>query len=81
VGNVAGCYVTSGGIKRSTKVRLIRDNIEIFSGKIGSLKRFKEDVSEVNQGYECGIALDGYNDVKVGDTIEALEIIEEARSL
>lgn len=81
IGNIAGCYITSGVIRRSAKVRLIRENIEIFSGKIGSFKRFKDDVSEVNQGYECGISLEGYNDVKVGDTIEAIEIVEEARSL
>jgi translation initiation factor IF-2 len=81
IGNIAGCFVTSGIIKRSSKVRLIRDNVEIFTGKIGSLKRFKDDVSDVNQGYECGIGLDGYDDVKVGDTIEAIEIVEEARSL
>jgi translation initiation factor IF-2 len=80
-GNIAGCYVTSGSIKRSNKVRLIRDNIEIYSGKIGSLRRFKDDVSDVSQGYECGISIDGYDDYKLGDIIETIEMIEEARTL
>ncbi|MFA6470950.1 MAG: translation initiation factor IF-2 [Candidatus Latescibacterota bacterium] len=81
IGNIAGCFVTSGTIKRSNKVLLVRDNIEIYSGKIGSLKRFKDDVSEVNQGYECGISIDGYDDFKVGDVIETIEMIEEARTI
>lgn len=81
VGNIAGCYITSGSIKRNTKIKLIRDSIEIFEGKISSLKRFKEDVSEVNQGYECGISIDGYDDVKVGDVIEAIVFLEEARKI
>lgn len=81
LGNIAGCYVTSGTIKRSKKVRLVRNNIEIYSGKIGSLKRFKDDVPEVSQGYECGISIDGYDDFKLGDIIETIEMIEEARTL
>ncbi len=80
-GNVAGCYVTSGTMKRNSKARIVRDHIEVFTGKIGTLKRFKDDVSEVNQGYECGISFDGHDDMKVGDIIETIEIIEEARSL
>ncbi|MDP2984405.1 MAG: translation initiation factor IF-2 [Candidatus Latescibacter sp.] len=80
-GNIAGCYVTFGTIKRNNKVRLIRDNIEVYTTKIGSLKRFKEDVSEVNQGYECGISIVGYDDFKLGDIFESIEMIEEARTL
>ncbi len=81
VGNIAGCYVTEGKILRGAKVRLIRDNIVIYDGKIGSLKRFKEDVKEVQSGYECGIGIEGYNDIKVGDIIEAYELREEAAKL
>ena len=81
IGNIAGCYVTNGTVKRNAKVRLVRDNVEIFSSSISSLKRFKEDVSEVLQGYECGISIDGYNDIKVGDYLEVIEIQEEARQL
>lgn len=80
-GFIAGCYITSGNIKRSSNVRVVRDNEELYTGKLSSLRRFKEDVSEVNQGYECGIGIDGFNDFKVGDTIEAIETIQEARSL
>ena len=73
IGAIAGCMVTTGLIKRSgdTQIRLMRDNVVIHEGKIGSLKRFKDDVSEVKSGFECGIALAGYNDIKVGDVIEA----------
>jgi translation initiation factor IF-2 len=70
-GTIAGCYVTDGRIARNAQVRLLRDNVVIFEGKIGSLKRFKEDASEVRSGYECGIGIAGYNDIKVGDNIEA----------
>ncbi len=80
-GYIAGCYITSGTIKRSSGVRVVRDNVEVYSGKILSLRRFKDDVSEVNQGYECGIAIENFDDVKTGDTIEAIEFVEEARSL
>jgi len=80
-GYVAGCYVTNGVIKRNAKVRLFRDSIEIFSGAIASLRRFKDDVSEVTQGYECGIGLDGYSDIKIGDNLEAIEFLEEARKI
>ncbi len=71
VGMVAGCYVQDGSIKRDSEVRLLRDNVVMFKGKIGSLRRFKEDVSEVRNGMECGIAIANYGDVKVGDVIEA----------
>ncbi|MEX1246373.1 MAG: translation initiation factor IF-2 [Thermoanaerobaculia bacterium] len=73
-GVVAGCYVTEGTIPRTSQVRLLRDNRVIYEGKVGSLRRFKEDVSEVKQGFECGIGLDRYQDVKVGDIIEAFQV-------
>ena len=71
VGVIAGCYVTDGKVLRSASVRLLRDNVVIFEGKIGSLKRFKDDANEVKDGFECGIGLVGYNDIKVKDVIEA----------
>jgi translation initiation factor IF-2 len=71
VGTVAGCYVQDGIIKRDAEVRLLRDNVQIYKGKVGSLRRFKDDASEVRSGMECGIAIAGYGDVKVGDVIEA----------
>jgi translation initiation factor IF-2 len=73
-GVVAGCYVTEGTIPRSAQARLLRDNRVIYEGKVGSLRRFKDDVSEVKQGFECGIGLDRYQDVKVGDIIEAFQV-------
>ncbi|MFY9552022.1 MAG: translation initiation factor IF-2, partial [Thermoanaerobaculia bacterium] len=73
-GVVAGCYVTEGVIPRSAQVRLLRDNRVVYEGKVGSLRRFKDDVSEVKQGFECGIGLDRYQDVKVGDIIEAFQV-------
>ncbi|MFN2386822.1 MAG: translation initiation factor IF-2 [Thermoanaerobaculia bacterium] len=74
VGVVAGCYVTEGTIARNTSLRLVRDNRVIYEGKVGSLRRFKDDVSEVKQGFECGIGLDKYQDIKVGDVIEAYQV-------
>jgi translation initiation factor IF-2 len=75
-GTIAGCYVIDGRITRSgdTKARLMRDGVMVHEGKIGSLRRFKDDVSEVKTGFECGIAFDKYNDVKVGDLIEVFTI-------
>jgi len=81
VGTIAGCYVTDGKILRASRVRLIRDNIVIYDGKMSSLKRFKEDVREVLSGYECGIAIEGFNDIKAGDTIEAYQMEEVATKL
>ncbi len=81
VGTIAGCYVTEGKITRNTRVRLIRDGIVIFTGEISSLKRFKDDVREVASGYECGIGIHNYNDIKVGDVIEGFEIEETKRKL
>ncbi len=73
-GVVAGCYVTEGSITRTSQLRLLRDNRVIYEGKVGSLRRFKDDVSEVKQGFECGIALDRYQDVKIGDVLEAYQV-------
>jgi translation initiation factor IF-2 len=80
-GTVAGCYVVDGKITRNNRVRLIRDGIVVFEGSIASLRRFKDDVREVEEGYECGVSLENYNDVKVGDTIEAFVIVETQRTL
>jgi translation initiation factor IF-2 len=76
VGAIAGCYVTSGSIKRGQKVRLVRDGVIIHEGKISSLKRYKDDAKEVQSGYECGIGIEGYNDIKVGDVIECFYLEE-----
>ncbi len=81
IGLIAGCYVQDGKIARHNRVRLLRDGIQIFEGTISSLKRFKEDAREVESGFECGIGLDNFNDVKVGDTIEAFKIVESKRKL
>ncbi len=81
VGTVAGSMVRDGKIKRSSRIRLIRDGIVIFTGELDSLKRFKEDAREVSSGYECGITIRNFNDIKVGDTIEAYEETEEKRTL
>ncbi|HUL44439.1 MAG TPA: translation initiation factor IF-2 [Bacteroidota bacterium] len=81
VGTVAGCFVQDGKIARGNRVRLIRDGIVIFEGGLASLRRFKDDVREVEAGFECGIALEGYNDIKVEDTIEAYKIVETMRKL
>ena len=81
VGTVAGCMVKEGKIKRNNKIRLIRDGIVVYSGELGSLKRFKEDVKEVAFGYECGLNINGYNDIKIGDMVEAYEEIEVKKSL
>jgi len=80
-GTVAGCYVLEGKIARSNKIRLIREGIVIFEGDIGNLKRFKDDVREVDAGYECGMNIANYNDVKVGDIIEAYKLIETKKTL
>ena len=81
VGIIAGCYVLDGIIKRSSKIRLIRDGIVVHSGSLGSLKRFKDDVKEVKNNYECGLNIDKFNDIKIGDIIEAYEEVEVARKL
>jgi len=79
VGTIAGCYVLDGKITRNAKVRLVRDSVVVYEGSLNSLKRFKDDAREVMAGYECGVGLENYNDIKVGDIIEAYEI-EEVRT-
>jgi translation initiation factor IF-2 len=81
IGTVAGCYVLDGKVVRNNKVRLLRDGFVIFDGHINALKRFKEDVREVEQGFECGMSLENYNDIKVGDIIESYTIVETKRKL
>jgi translation initiation factor IF-2 len=81
VGTVAGCHVVDGKIQRSNQVRLVRDGIVVYEGTVGSLKRFKDDVREVEEGYECGLSLENFNDIKVGDTVEAFVMVETQRSL
>jgi translation initiation factor IF-2 len=81
IGTVAGCYVTEGNVKRNSKVRLVRDGIVVHTGEIDALKRFKDDVSEVKFGYECGISLKNFNDIQLNDTIEVFEQRETKRTL
>lgn len=81
VGTVAGCMVKEGKLKRANKIRIIRDGIVIYSGELGSLKRFKDDVKEVASGYECGLNIHNFNDIKVGDIIEPFEEIEVKKTL
>ena len=81
VGSVAGCYVKEGKISRNTKVRVIRDGIVVYTGDLGSLKRFKDDVKEVNTGYECGLNIQNFNDIKVGDIIEGYKVVEVKKTL
>ena len=81
VGTIAGCIVKEGKLTRTAKVRVIRDGIVIYSGELGSLKRFKDDVKEVQSGYDCGLNIAGYNDIKVGDVVEAYEIVKIKRVL
>ncbi len=79
IGTIAGCYVTDGKITRNSSVRLLRDNVVVYEGKISSLKRFKDDAKEVLQGFECGLSLENYNDIKEADVIEAFEMKEIER--
>ena len=81
VGKVAGCLVTEGMVKRGAKVRLLRDNVVIHEGALGQLKRFKDDVREVREGYECGMSFENYNDIQAGDVIECFEMEEIAATL
>ncbi|MBF0334535.1 MAG: hypothetical protein HQL40_12965, partial [Alphaproteobacteria bacterium] len=76
-----GCMVTEGVIKRGAKVRLLRDDVVVFQGSLGQLKRFKDDAREVREGYECGVSLENYNDLQVGDVIECFDIEEVAATL
>jgi len=81
VGTIAGCMVRDGKLARSAKVRVIRDGIVVYTGTLGSLKRMKDDVKEVAAGFDCGLSVDGFNDIKVGDMIEAYQIVEVKRKL
>jgi translation initiation factor IF-2 len=81
VGKIAGCRVVDGLIRRTARARLLRDNVVIYDGQLGSLKRFKDDVREVRDGFECGMSIEGYGDIRQGDVIEAYEIEEVARTL
>jgi translation initiation factor IF-2 len=81
IGVIAGCYVIDGLVKRNASVNLIREGVQIYTGRISSLKRFKDDAREVEAGFECGIGIEGYSDIKVGDEIEAFEIEQIAKTL
>jgi translation initiation factor IF-2 len=81
VGAVAGCMVQSGIVKRGAQVRVLRDNVVIHTGELDSLKRFKDDVREVKEGFECGLSLKNFNDINEGDQLEVFEIQEVARTL
>jgi len=81
VGSIAGCYVLSGAVVRNSKVRLIRDGVVVHDGIVGSLKRFKEDAKEVSTGFECGIGLERFNDIKIGDILETYKLVEAKRVL
>ena len=81
VGNIAGCRVLEGVVRRNANVRLLRDNVVIWTGELTSLKHFKDDVREVKAGQECGLSLKGYDDIKVGDQLEVFEVTEVARTL
>jgi translation initiation factor IF-2 len=81
VGTIAGCYVQDGKINRNNKVRIIRDGVVMYSGNLGSLKRFKDDVKDVTKGYECGLNIDKFNDIREGDIVEAFEEVEVKQTL
>jgi translation initiation factor IF-2 len=81
VGTIAGCMVIDGLVKRTANARLLRDNVVIWTGELDSLKRFKDDVREVKAGFECGLSLKGYDDIKEGDQLEIFEVQEVARTL
>jgi translation initiation factor IF-2 len=81
IGTVAGCFVQEGTMRRNAKLRLVRDSVQIFEGRFASLKRFKDDAREVDKGFECGLSIDGYNDIKVGDIVECFEVAEVQASL
>ena len=79
IGTIAGCYVIDGKVERKAKVRVLRDGVVIYTGQMSSLKRFKDDAKEVASGYECGIGIENFNDIKVGDVLEAF-IMEEVEA-
>ncbi len=80
-GTIGGSFILDGKITRKAQLRLVRDSVVLYTGKVGSLRRFKDDVSEVAQGYECGLSIEGYNDLRVGDIVEAFEIETVAATL
>ena len=81
IGTIAGCMVTSGKIYRNSNIRLIREGVVIYTGVLASLKRFKDDVKEVSKGYDCGMQVKNYNDIKEGDVIEAFQEVEVKKKL
>ena len=81
IGSIAGCMVTSGLVRRSSRLRLLRDNVVVFTGELDSLKRFKDDAKEVKEGFDCGLNIKNYNDIQEGDVLEFFEIREVARTL
>ncbi len=81
IGTIAGCMVLDGLVRRDSQVRLLRDNVVVCTGELESLRRFKDDVKEVKEGFECGLTLRGYNDIQEGDQLEVFEIKEVARTL
>jgi translation initiation factor IF-2 len=81
IGAIAGCMVTSGVVRRTAKLRVLRDNVVIFTGELESLKRFKDDAKEVRENFECGLNIKGYNEITEGDILEFFEIKEVARTL
>jgi translation initiation factor IF-2 len=81
IGSIAGCYVQDGVIRRSSMVRVLRDNVVIHSGELDSLKRFKDDVKEVKNNFECGLSIKNFNEIEVGDMLEVFEVVEIARKL
>ena len=81
IGSIAGCMVTSGIVRRGARLRLLRENVVVFTGELDSLKRMKDDVREVKEGFECGLTIKNYNDIAEGDQLEFFEIKEVARTL
>ena len=81
IGTIAGCMVTDGKVQRDNNIRIIRDSVQIYEGKIDSLRRFKDDVKEVQSGFECGISVVNYNDIKEGDTFEIFKYEETKQEL
>ena len=81
VGTIAGCFVSDGKIQRNSRVRVLRDGVVVYTGKINSLRRFKDDTKEVAAGYECGIGVENFNDVKIGDNLEAFILLEVEATL
>lgn len=81
IGIIAGCFVASGLVRRNSSVHVVRDGVQVYTGKVSSLKRFKDDAREVESGYECGIGVENFNDLKIGDELEVFEVEEIAKTL